>query len=80
MLDVNITMTPDSGDVLFIVRVAGTETYDRLLLTTEGSDANLMGDDPYCPVITKNTTYKTKKSTLIAWVYDWLDSQDKYDI
>ena len=76
MLDLEMTMTPDSGDVVFRVRVAGTEEWDELHLI----GGKLMGDDWAVPVKEFPVTYKTKKSALIAKVYDWLDSQDKYDI
>lgn len=79
MLDLEMTMTPDSGDVVFRVRVAGTEDWDELHLI----GGKLMGDDVTTwdkPVMEFSMTYKTKKSTLIAKVYDWLDSQDRYDI
>lgn len=76
MLDLEMTMTPDSGDVVFRVRVAGTEDWDELHLI----GGKLMGDDWAMPVKEFPVTYKTKKSTLIAKVYDWLDSQDRYDI
>ena len=76
MLDLEMTMTPNSGDAVFRVRVAGTQDWDGLHLI----GGKLMGDDWAVPVLEFSTTYKTKKSSLIAKVYDWLDSQEKYDI
>ena len=76
MLDLEMTMTSDSGDVVFRVRVAGTQDWDELHLI----GGKLMGDDWAVPVVEFPVTYKTKKSALIAKAYDWLDSQEKYDI